>query len=80
MDKPTHSKSKFCTSLTNDLKRSFYSDDDGEATPARPRIAKPSKFSKGDILPFQTDDSDCTPKKLDSPTSPKGQNKLSKFR
>ena len=72
MDKTSHSKSKFCTNLSHDLKRSFYSDDDGEATPARPLIARPSKFSKGEVQPFQTDDSDCTPKKLDIPTSPKG--------
>ncbi|CAD8067911.1 unnamed protein product [Paramecium sonneborni] len=79
MDNQSNSKSKICPKNETDIKRSFYSEDEAELIPKIPQIAKPSKFSKGDIHPFQTDDSDNTPKQVLTPTSPKGQNKLSKF-
>ncbi|CAD8149738.1 unnamed protein product [Paramecium pentaurelia] len=80
MDSQTNLKTKICKQIQNDFKKQFYSDDDAEVTPKRPFIAKPSKFSKGEGQPFQTDDSDNTPLKLFSSNSPKGQNKLSKFK
>ncbi|CAD8142466.1 unnamed protein product [Paramecium pentaurelia] len=80
MDNQSNSKSKFCPHNETDNKRSFFSEDEADITPMLPQIAKPSKFSKGDTLPFQTDDSDNTPKQIHTPTSPKGQNKLSKFK
>ncbi|CAD8155385.1 unnamed protein product [Paramecium octaurelia] len=80
MDSHVNLKPKISKPIQNDQKKQFYSDDDAEVTPKRPMIAKPSKFSKGEMQQFQTDDSDNTPLKLLSPNSPKGQNKLSKFK
>ncbi|CAK75468.1 unnamed protein product (macronuclear) [Paramecium tetraurelia] len=80
MDSHVNLKPKISKQIQNDQKKQFYSDDDAEITPKRPMIAKPSKFSKGEAQQYQTDDSDNTPLKLSSPKSPKGQNKLSKFK
>ncbi|CAD8067152.1 unnamed protein product [Paramecium sonneborni] len=80
MDNQTNIRPKIFIQIQNDLKKQFYSDDDADLTPKRPLIAKPSKFSRGEGQQFQTDDSDNTPMKQIFPYSPKGQNKLSKFK
>ncbi|CAD8152533.1 unnamed protein product [Paramecium pentaurelia] len=80
MDSQTNLRPKIFIQIQNDFKKQFYSDDDADVTPKRPLITKPSKFSRGEGQQFQTDDSDNTPQKQISPSSPKGQNKLSKFK
>ncbi|CAD8063246.1 unnamed protein product [Paramecium sonneborni] len=81
MDSQSYLRPKIFIQIQNDLKKQFYSEDeDADLTPKKPLIAKPSKFSRGEGQQFQTDDSDNTPMKYIQPSSPKGQNKLSKFK
>lgn len=49
MINPSYSKSKFYPHSENEIKKSFIVDDEGDVTPKRPLIAKPSKFSRGEV-------------------------------
>lgn len=76
MDKLYAFKTKFITGHLSVDEQPAHSEGDRENSPRLQVKTRASKFSK---LDFQTDESDDTPK-LKAASSPKGQNKLSKFK
>ncbi|CAK65809.1 unnamed protein product (macronuclear) [Paramecium tetraurelia] len=51
MDSQSNSTSKICPLSEPEYRRSFCSEDEADITPMIPKIAKPSKFSKGTLFP-----------------------------